>query len=104
MQNFRQTTIVTRVNPQTGRKDIYRIKRKLKLTKLPKSSRVKTSKIRDENCSICWEAFGEDERKGAIRLDACKHYFHELCIREWVTPKDGKPKNLTCPLCRECIF
>ena len=53
------------------------------------AKRLKQSK----KCSICCEKFklGGD----ATLLDPCKHFFHDLCILQWL-----KKKN-TCPLCRK---
>mmetsp|Transcript_16945 Transcript_16945/g.26999 ORF Transcript_16945/g.26999 Transcript_16945/m.26999 type:complete len:153 (-) Transcript_16945:750-1208(-) len=48
---------------------------------------------KQKKCSICCEKFklGGD----ATLLDPCKHFFHDLCILQWLK------SNNTCPLCRK---
>ncbi len=46
---------------------------------------------KNEFCSICLEKFIKDEK---ILKTPCSHFFHELCIREWL--KISK----SCPVCR----
>ncbi|KAI8943171.1 hypothetical protein NX059_001200 [Plenodomus lindquistii] len=54
-------------------------------------------------CSICLEAL--DGELVAVRLLACAHVFHALCIGEWFdssAPRDGVVGG-RCPLCR-CVL
>mmetsp|Transcript_43382 Transcript_43382/g.38622 ORF Transcript_43382/g.38622 Transcript_43382/m.38622 type:complete len:159 (-) Transcript_43382:71-547(-) len=48
---------------------------------------------KSESCSVCLKKFklGGD----ATMLDPCKHFFHDLCIIQWLK------SNNTCPLCRK---
>ena len=46
----------------------------------------------DDGCAICIEGFEEDEICGV--LDRCGHYFHKICIDQWLGIKSR------CPLCR----
>ena len=56
---------------------------------------VKEQTANDENtCPICICDFESKDK--IITLKKCGHYFHEECIRDWLTKA-----NLTCPLCRD---
>ncbi|GMJ06205.1 Arabidopsis Toxicos en Levadura 96 [Hibiscus trionum] len=48
----------------------------------------------DNTCSIC---LCEYRAKETLRtIPGCNHYFHAVCIDEWLT------LNVACPLCRSC--
>lgn len=54
--------------------------------------------IPTEDCTICLELLTED----VIRLHACNHMFHTLCIIGWFddsAPRSGRRRG-TCPNCR----
>ncbi|XBH89453.1 hypothetical protein VPH35_081355 [Triticum aestivum] len=46
---------------------------------------------REKGCSVCMEAFEEDDR---LRRMECSHAFHEDCISMWLGVSH------LCPLCR----
>lgn len=48
----------------------------------------------EEVCSICCDAFQEDDK---LRELPCKHQFHAACVDEWLA------RNRTCPLCKADI-
>ncbi|KAF7629837.1 RING-type domain-containing protein, partial [Meloidogyne graminicola] len=43
-------------------------------------------------CNICKEEFEDNEK--ALKLNPCKHLFHEDCIMKWFVEK------FDCPSCR----
>jgi len=45
----------------------------------------------DNTCVICLEGYGENSD---VRLLKCKHFFHVLCLDEWLK------KKKECPVCR----
>jgi hypothetical protein len=49
----------------------------------------------NENCSICFEIFKDNE---IVNITYCNHIYHNNCITEWIKI------NKTCPLCREYIL
>tara|TARA_Y100000389_G_C17426776_1_gene500021 strand:- start:622 stop:1050 length:429 start_codon:yes stop_codon:yes gene_type:complete len=49
----------------------------------------------DEYCSICLDEFNKNDH--IITLE-CKHYYHQLCITNWLK------KEVTCPLCRKIFI
>jgi hypothetical protein len=49
----------------------------------------------NENCSICFENFKDNE---IVNVTNCNHIYHNNCISEWTKI------NKTCPLCRESIL
>lgn len=51
-----------------------------------------------ETCTICLEVFQVSEK--LLSLD-CKHYFHPLCIANWLKSKELPGMN--CPLCHAHI-
>ena len=49
----------------------------------------------NDTCCICMDDFNADNKKELVVVLPCKaHYFHELCITEWM-----RKQNL-CPVCR----
>ena len=49
--------------------------------------------MKDEECSICIEQFGEE----SIARIHCGHCFHAACLRKWW---HLKPSDPICPICR----
>ncbi len=47
----------------------------------------------DFSCAICLDEIDLSETEKNVKL-ACKHIFHEVCIKDWFKEKH------TCPLCR----
>ena len=68
------------------------IKKKL-LEKLPESKIRDTNKLIDENkrCLICLEDL---IKKDIVINLPCFHFFHKLCIIEWIN------SHANCPLCK----
>ena len=48
----------------------------------------------EEKCSICLEDFVFTDEKKIIQTEACNHYFHETCIKQWLRIRT------TCPNCQ----
>ncbi|KAK1434988.1 hypothetical protein QVD17_00743 [Tagetes erecta] len=48
----------------------------------------------EDSCSICLEAFGDDDPK---TVTSCKHEFHLQCILEWCQ------RSSNCPMCWQAI-
>ena len=53
--------------------------------------RTTAGEAREKGCSVCMEAFEEDDR---LRRMECSHAFHEDCISMWLSVSH------LCPLCR----
>lgn len=51
--------------------------------------------ISNENCTICYCEFENDEE---LKLLNCSHAFHTDCLEPWLTSN-----NTTCPICREHV-
>jgi hypothetical protein len=47
----------------------------------------------EEECAICYAAF-EPGADALVRTLACRHFFHQKCVDEWLLQKQN-----TCPLC-----
>jgi len=47
-----------------------------------------------EKCSICLEDFVFSSDKTIVQTENCNHYFHELCIKQWLRIR------VTCPNCQ----
>ena len=48
----------------------------------------------EEKCSICLEDFVFSSDKTIVKTENCNHYFHELCIKQWLRIR------VTCPNCQ----
>ena len=48
----------------------------------------------ESTCIICLDEF---KLKDKLRCLPCKHFFHDICITDWLK------RNETCPLCRKDI-
>lgn len=46
-------------------------------------------------CSICMSDFSDDPSLELREIQHCRHIFHDVCLREWLTQG-----SKTCPLCR----
>mmetsp|Transcript_64 Transcript_64/g.111 ORF Transcript_64/g.111 Transcript_64/m.111 type:complete len:215 (-) Transcript_64:1133-1777(-) len=44
------------------------------------------------SCVVCYEDFEHDSE--AIEFPRCKHMYHSICIKEWLS------RNNSCPMCR----
>jgi Ring finger domain len=51
-----------------------------------------------ETCTICLEVFQASQ---SLLFLGCKHYFHPICIGNWLKSKDLA--EMTCPLCQTHI-
>ncbi len=58
-------------------------------------SKPVTKKYLTETCSICINNYKKDERYILLK---CKHFFHEECIKNWLTEYSYK-----CPMCQYVI-
>jgi DNA-directed RNA polymerase subunit RPC12/RpoP len=57
----------------------------------------------DDKCSICLDAFTEDNEDGSVRLVTqlrCRHTFCVLCLRQYSTDRNFKRQQLRCPYCK----
>jgi len=52
--------------------------------------------LKHKECIICYADFKEGER--VKRIVSCGHYFHEECIKSWLSKKQS------CPTCRGLIM
>lgn len=52
-----------------------------------------TDPIREDNCTICLNAFVEEE--DAETSLTCRHTFHSECIAKWMHT------DRSCPMCRQ---
>ena len=50
--------------------------------------------IDNDKCPICYENFVENEQ---VKMTACFHIFHFICIEKWIETKIESPD---CPICR----
>ena len=50
---------------------------------------------KNKTCSICFEKLGQKMIK-----TSCGHYFHNNCLKQWLTDKCNKPN---CPVCRKSL-
>ena len=48
----------------------------------------------EEKCSICLEDFVFTDETKIIQTEACNHFFHETCIKQWLRIRT------TCPNCQ----
>jgi hypothetical protein len=46
------------------------------------------------------DASDEDLRKAIIKIDACHHVFHKLCLTTWIDAQLCSTGTGTCPMCR----
>lgn len=54
---------------------------------------LKEVEIKNESCSICLEKY--DTINKVIEFKKCPHYYHSICIENWLKV------NSKCPLCKE---
>ena len=55
-----------------------------------------SEKNEDNNCSICYKEFFEEEK--ITELFICNHIYHPECIKNWLL--NWKP---ICPNCKRCV-
>ncbi|KAL3723285.1 hypothetical protein ACJRO7_035467 [Eucalyptus globulus] len=58
---------------------------------------VDLEKFNIDACAICQESFEEGE--DCCVLKACNHWYHESCIKRWLS----NSLTLYCPLCRVSV-
>ena len=59
---------------------------------------LRSENINKETCSICIEAYKENEITVTL---PCGHLFHKECVGEWVINKIQSSETPDCPLCRK---
>lgn len=63
-----------------------------------------------EECPICQDTYKPEDTNDAVepiaQIKSCGHYFHESCLRDWLTTSsnvNGTHPN-TCPMCRATLY
>lgn len=53
----------------------------------------------DEFCSICQNT----HMGNYIKINTCKHIYHDVCLSNWFLSIRAKGFSLSCPLCKQCV-
>lgn len=89
--------IIRAIEGGTERREHEQLQQALERMPPPMSYGIHESKSRfSSECSICLEEYVTGD--WCQEFPVCNHIYHSNCIDNWLK------KNLTCPICRNCIL